>query len=225
MASTEFHQYIEKMQPILEGLHKSFAGQVEFIAHDLSMPESSVVMVVGDLTKRRLGAPATNVLINALSREGDAAKDIIGYPSMSRDGKVLKSSTIFIRSEQGKIIGCVCVNIDLTAYNALSALLNDLTATTHIWEPSDSAHGVAEHNEIFAQGIGEVVDDIIRYEVAKTNQPIAIMSKADKVEIIRSLDKKGVFDVKGSHEMVASVMGTSVFTIYNYLKEVRNGFK
>ena len=51
------------------------------------------------------------------------------------------------------------------------------------------------------------------------------MTKAEKVEIIRSLDKKGVFDVKGSPELVAGMLGTSVFTIYNYIKEVRNEYK
>jgi len=35
------------------------------------------------------------------------------------------------------------------------------------------------------------------------------------------LDKKGVFLVKGSVEQVASVLGVSRYTIYNYLEETR----
>ncbi|MBC8536244.1 helix-turn-helix transcriptional regulator [Feifania hominis] len=223
MPKTEFTKYIDLYRPICEGLHRTFSGRVEFILHDLSTPEASVVLVVGDLTKRQIGAPATNVLMNALSSEGDDAKDIIGYPSMTKDGKVLKSSTVFIRNDSGKIIGCFCCNVDLTEFNALSAILEELTATTRLRQPAEQ--GSDEHTEIFAQCVSEVVGDIIRYEIARANLPPSSMSKADKVEIIRSLDKKGVFDVKGTPEMVAGILGTSVFTIYNYLKEVRNDNK
>ncbi len=220
MPDSEFTKYIPIYKPVCEGLHKTFGGRVEFILHDLSTPESSVVLVVGDLTKRQIGAPATNVLMNALSNDGDAAQDIIGYPSMTKDGKLLKSSTVFLRNDAGKIIGCFCCNLDLTEFNSLSAVLSEITATTGL-NPSAEPN-TDNHTEIFAHCINEVVGDIIRYEISRRNMPVASMSKADKVEIIRSLDKKGVFDVKGTPEAVAGILGTSVFTIYNYLKEVRN---
>lgn len=216
---SEFSEYVDLLAPVCEGVQKTFGSHVEFILHDLSKPESSVVLVVGNLTKRQLGAPATNILIRALSEYGDAAKNLINYPSVSKDGKVLKSSTIFLRNRAGKIIGCFCINIDVTAYKAAIALLQDLTATA-----SPNQH--EEHgNEIFAQSISDVVEDVIHYEIDRTHQVPLAMSKAEKVDVIRSLDRKGIFDVKGSPEMVASVLGTSVFTIYNYIKEVRNEYK
>lgn len=215
----EFSKYVELLKPICEGMQQTFGNHVEFILHDLSKPESSVVLVVGSLTKRQLGAPATNILMRTLSEYGDAAKNLISYSSVSKDGKVLKSSTIFIRNQLGKIIGCFCINIDITAYKAAISLLQELTATASLEQHEE--HG----NEIFAQSISDVVEDVIHYEIDRTNQVPLTMSKADKVEIIRSLDRKGVFDVKGSSEMVASVLGTSVFTIYNYIKEARNEYK
>lgn len=219
---SEFMEYVEKVKPICEGMQKTFGNRIEFILHDLSKPESSVVFVAGDLTKRQLGAPATNILMRTLSKYGDDAKDIISYPSISRDGKVLKSSTIFVRNESGKIIGCFCMNIDITEFNAVMALIEDIAATT-LPEQQEENEGL--HTEIFAQSIGEVVEDVIRYEINRKKQSPAAMTKAEKVEIIRSLDKKGVFDVKGSPELVAGMLGTSVFTIYNYIKEVRNEYK
>ena len=216
---SEFAEYVELLKPICEGMQRTFGNHVEFILHDLSKTESSVVLVAGNLTKRQLGAPATNILIKALSEYGVAAKNLINYPSMSKDGKVLKSSTIFIRNKSGKIIGCFCINVDVTAYKAAIALLQDLTAT--VSPEHQEEHG----NEIFAQSINDVVEDVIHYEIDRTHRVPLVMSKAEKVEVIRSLDRKGIFDVKGSPEMVAGVLGTSVFTIYNYIKEARNEYK
>ena len=217
-AVSEFSLYVEKVKPICIGLQKTLGNRIEFILHDLSKPEASVVFVVGNVTGRQLGAPATNTLIRALSQYGDEAEDMISYPSISRDGKVLKSSTIFIRNDSGKVIGCLCVNFDVTEFNAVTALIGELIATASPYQQNT-------HDEIFAQGINEVVEDVIRYEIGRTKQSPASMSKGDKVDIIRSLDKKGIFDVKGSPEMVAGMLGTSVFTIYNYLKEARNEYK
>ena len=79
--------------------------------------------------------------------------------------------------------------------------------------------------EIFAQDVGEVVEEIIQYEVDRSNKPVAIMSKADKLQLIENLESKGVFSVKNSAETMAHILGTSVYTIYNYLKEIRNNHK
>ena len=78
---------------------------------------------------------------------------------------------------------------------------------------------------IFSPGINEMVEDVIRFEIERSKQSPASMNRGEKIEIIRALDRKGVFDVKGSPELVASMLGTSIFTIYNYLKEARNEYK
>ena len=48
------------------------------------------------------------------------------------------------------------------------------------------------------------------------------MDKAEKSDLIRKLDRAGVFMIKGSVEYLAKVFGVSRYTIYSYLKEVRN---
>ena len=48
------------------------------------------------------------------------------------------------------------------------------------------------------------------------------MEKEDKLVIVRRLDEKGVFLVKGAIDYVANILGVSRYTIYNYLDEVRS---
>jgi hypothetical protein len=43
------------------------------------------------------------------------------------------------------------------------------------------------------------------------------MDKADNVRVVRTLDARGIFLIKGAVEAVAYVLNVSRYTIYNYL--------
>ena len=47
------------------------------------------------------------------------------------------------------------------------------------------------------------------------------MTKQDNLEIIKFMDDKGIFLVKGAIDKVASCLGLSKVTIYGYLDIVR----
>jgi predicted transcriptional regulator YheO len=156
--------------------------------------------------------------MDRLKAQGNQAEDMLDYLSLAKDGRQLKSSTVFIRNESGEIVGCLCYNLDLTELRLAQKVISGFTAIK-----SNSAQDAK--GEIFAQEISDVVGDIIQYEITKTQKPVTLMSRGDKLRLISSLDAKGVFDVKGSAEMTAQFLGSSVFTVYNYLKEIRSAFK
>ena len=52
--------------------------------------------------------------------------------------------------------------------------------------------------------------------------PVKLMEKEDKLQIVKRLDEKGVFLVKGAIDHVATILGVSRYTIYNYLDETRS---
>ncbi len=218
MPDSKFEQYIGLFHNIMTGMHACFGDRIEFILHDVSKPESSVVAVVGNVTNRQIGAPLTNIVIEALQQYGDDAEDILGYSSLSKDGRPLKSSTMFIRNKAGKIVGCLCYNLDLTDIHVAEKLLQSLSG---IGGPKQSDK---DGGEIFAQDIGEMVEEICRQELDRNCKPVPMMTKSDKLQLVGALDEKGVFSVKNSAEMVAHLLGTSVYTIYNYLKEIRNKY-
>ena len=47
------------------------------------------------------------------------------------------------------------------------------------------------------------------------------MNRAEKIEMVRYLDQKGVFLITRSSEKVCEVLDISKFTLYNYLEIVR----
>jgi predicted transcriptional regulator YheO len=48
------------------------------------------------------------------------------------------------------------------------------------------------------------------------------MTKEEKVGLVASLNYEGAFLIKGSVGFVAKAMGVSIYTVYNYLKEIRS---
>ncbi len=217
MANSDFEKYIRLYEPIMRGMKELIGNNIEFILHDLSSPQSSVAVVVGNITNRHVGAPSTNVVIEALKKYGDDAQDILGYSSVSKDGRTLRSSTIFIRDENGHIVGCFCFNVDLTDYYIAENLLKNFCTLNSMEEKGSQ--------EVFAQDIGEVAEEIVQYEINKFGKPVPMMNRNEKLQLIEILDAKGVFDVKGSPEMVARYLGASVFTVYNYMKQIRSSSK
>ena len=189
----------------------------EVILHDLSHVESSIVGIEGSITHRKIGGPATNYLIQLLREYGDEAKYSINYKNVMPDGRVLRSSTIFIRDNDGKIIGSLCINQDLTDFMVANRLLERLV------EFKNEEHEVPK--EMFAQDISEVMESMVGSELALVNKPVAYMQKEDKLALVDDLEHKGIFDVKGSVEYVAECLGVTNFTVYNYLKEIRTKHK
>jgi len=47
------------------------------------------------------------------------------------------------------------------------------------------------------------------------------MQKNDKLEVVKYLQKKGVFLVKGNIDKIANKLNVSRYTVYNYLSEIK----
>lgn len=215
-----FQRYYDLFKPVMIAMQSLIGDSSEFILHDLSELQSAVTLVVGSITGRQIGAPTTNLVMEALEKYGDDAEDMMGYLSVSKDGRRLKSYTIFIRDEKGKIVGCFCCNIDLTDYKIMENMLKNFCAINDPMEEEKKSK-----TEVFAQEISDVVEDIIKYEINCYGKPVPHMNRADKLQLVALLESKGVFDVKGAADIVSHYMGVSVFTVYNYIKEIRSSYR
>lgn len=114
------------------------------------------------------------------------------------------------------MIGCMCINIDITDMAQGILAVEDFIRTA----PPQPAR-TAEPPEHFAHSIGEVLEAAIAGVVRDMGMPVADMHKDDKLRLVDLLDRRGVFLVKGAVEQVAAVLGVSRYTVYNYLEEGR----
>lgn len=212
----ELHPKLQTILVMLPSLYQMLGKRYEVILHDLRYPDSSIVGLVGEITGRKIGGPITNFVLSTIKNYGNNAPDRINYRTLSNNGHELRSTTIFIRDDDGKIIGCLCFNQDLTDYLASISLLKDISdfgIQTH-FQDHDEEH--------FAYDVTNVMKDIVITVLKETEKSNASMNREEKLKIVSKLDEKGIFAIKGSVEYVANCLNISAFSIYGYLKEIRS---
>ena len=207
---------LENIKSIAKGLHKMWGEKSEVIIHDLKQPESSVIFVAGELTDRSIGAPITDLVLRTI-KNNDEPEDILNYRTNTDDGRVFKSSTMFIKNETAEVEYCLCINIDITELLMTQNLIGNFTAIE-----SNQDKVEEEQQENFAKNIDEILINLIEKAKKQVDKPIAYMNKEDKLKIIKFLDQRGAFTITKSVETVAQKLNVSKFTIYNYLKEIKS---
>jgi predicted transcriptional regulator YheO len=102
--------------PIADYIAAINGDTCEVLIHDISDVSHSICYIVnGHVTGRTVGGPITNYALELLQKKEYLTKEsVINYMGTTKNGdKILRSSTYFIKDE-GKLIGLLCVNIDIT---------------------------------------------------------------------------------------------------------------
>ncbi|WP_306211103.1 helix-turn-helix transcriptional regulator [Actinoplanes sp. RD1] len=194
-------------RPLVEPLAAAIGPGAEVVLHDLSRLPNSVAAIAGGLSGRGIGAPATDLGLRLLMQD-DPPESIVGYRTELPGGVVCRSSTIFLRGTLARPVAALCINRDITRLTAARDLLAELIDT-----PNTSGH------ERFYDSVEQLTSDLLARAVAAVGVPVARMSKADKIEVVRDLQRRGFFLIKESVELAAAALGVTRYTIYNYLNE------
>lgn len=206
------------LKGIARGIVGVFGERCEVVIHDFTDITRSVVYIEGNVTNRSVGAPVTSTMMRMLDEFGDGVPDKIAYKITTEDGKVLRCASIFIRNESGGLEGCLAINFNISDFMFFSQAFSDFT----FMSKSDRSGTINDDTLVhFPKKPAESMESIIDTTVVQHGKLPVMMDKAEKKEIVRKLDKAGVFVVKGSVNYTAKVFGASRYTVYNYLKEVR----
>lgn len=193
-----------------EMLHLMFGGICEVAVHDFKDLNRSLIHVSGNLTGRNIGSPATDLVLREYKKKLDVIEDINNYFTFSKNGLKMKSSTVFLRLK-GKVIGALCVNINISTFTDVSKELTEIISVDN--------NGKTKEN--FCSTVQDVVKDMFEQVVIEIGRPIETFGMEDKIGVVRALEERGVFLIKGAIEYLSSYLNISKFTTYNYLQKVR----
>ena len=211
------NQNLEFFKQLAKGIVGIFGKRCEVVIHDFSDITRSVVHIEGNVTNRSVGAPVTSTMMRMLDEFGDQVPDKIAYKITTEDGKVLRCASIFLRNDSGELEGCIAINFNISDFMFFSQAFTDFTFLSNGTSNSTNKESLVYFSEKPAKSMESTIDAI----VSQHEKSPAMMNKTEKKEIVGKLDKAGVFSVKGSINYLANVFGASKYTIYNYLKEVR----
>lgn len=207
---------LENYIPVAKLISQTFGSHCEVIIHDFSRPQNSVVYTENNVvTNRNVGESFTEYFIKEVLLSRKFNHDCCAnYIMDGKDGKTIKSSTALIRDTNGKVIGALCVNIDLSQ---ISQFIGDLSALLGM---PDSMMQTSEETEVeVVPSIREIVDDIIDKTIG--NQDVDAMTREQRISLIRFMNDKEIFAIKGTLDKVAERMNISKVTVYSYLDEIR----
>lgn len=199
---------------LARGIAQQFGPNCEVVVHDLypeDQDHSIVAIENGHVSGRRLGDGPSHVVWEAMKSDPRQIEDRLAYLTRTEDGKILKSSTIFIRDEMDKVVGIFAINYDITMMKAMEEQLRLFTATSNsAVEPQTIIHNV-----------NDLLEELIKQSVKLVGKPVALMNKEDKVKAIRFLNDSGAFLITKSGQRVCNFFGISKYTLYTYIDEAK----
>jgi len=201
---------------IADGLARQFGQDCEVVIHDLkqkNIEHSIIHMVNGHVTGRQLGDGPAKVVLETLQKQADAIEDRLAYLARTPEGKVLKSSTMFIRDDNQSIHYILSINYDITRLLAVDQALKTLTET--------EMPLANRQPETIVPNVSALLDSLIEQSVALAGKPVALMTKDEKVAAIQFLKDSGAFLITRSGDKIANYFGISKFTLYNYIDQIR----
>jgi len=207
---------LDNLSRLAKGIAAQFGSDCEVLVHSISdqSAEHSIVAIEnGHVSGRKIGDGPSPIVLEQLVGEG-SPEDRINYFTKNPEGKILKSSTIFIKDEEGRVDAVFSINFDISRLSIVSGAVNELISAP-----------TAENAEPprIAQNVSDLLDELIEQSVALVGKPVSLMTKNDKVMAIRYLNQKGALLITKSGDKIAKFFGISKYTLYSYLDEKTGG--
>jgi predicted transcriptional regulator YheO len=202
---------------LVTGLAAQFGENCEVVLHDLTGSyESSIVAIAnGHITGRKVGDPGTNLGLELL-RGNHVNGNKFNYLTQTKDGRILRSSSMYMKNKAGKIIGSLCINMDITDLMVAEKTLKNLI---------NPAGEQTEVRESFVTSVSDLLDALIQEAQEVIGKPVAVMTKEDKMRMIQLLDAKGAFLIKKGGEKICTYLNISKYTLYSHLEEGKSNAK
>lgn len=224
MNSHMLRQYTQ----LTEFLGRVLGPDYEIAFHDLTNKNRSLVAIANNgISNREVGAPLTNVALKILADRSYQNSDYrVHYRGKTADGKPLRSSTLFIKDEQGELVGLLCINFDDSRYHELSEKIlflchpDTFIETNFAFDEELLIPQEEDEPEVFPRTVdgaaGDAVADVLREKGLSAGR----LTLDERMEIIGQLEGRGVFLLKGAVKDVADALDCSPASVYRYLSNL-----
>lgn len=207
------HLMLDTLRQIAHGLAAQFGNHCEVVVHDLDperLDNSIVVIENGHVSNRKQGDGPSHIVLEALKSDPAVLRDKLSYLTKTHDNRILKSSTMYIRDEEGAVCAIFAINYDITGLLAIEGSLHSLIATGGEGQEDPEPENIPLN-------VSDLLDELISQSIKLVGKPVAMMTKDDKIKAIQFLNNAGAFLITKSGDKVSRQFGISKYTLYNYI--------
>lgn len=201
---------------LAKGIACQFGSSCEVVVHDLTaedLSHSIVIIENGHVSGRTLGEGPPHVVWEAMKANPARLENRLAYLTRTRDGKILKSSTMFLQDETGRPRYIFSINYDITIIKAMEEELQHYTFMPHP-EGKDP--------ERIPRSVGDLLDELIDQSIKLVGKPVEQMNKEDRMQAIRFLNESGAFLIAKAGPKICHTFGISKYTLYSYLDAAKD---
>ena len=191
--------------PLCDAIALLLQPQAEVVLHDLAT--ETVAHIANPFSHREVGEPS---LLHEIDFRPYVA--LIGpYEKVNFDGRRLKSVSAVLR-EDGRAVGVICINLDVTHLHSAIELLTSLTRVPP---------GAGQPAVLFQEDWHERINQYVHAWTARNGIVIADLSRAQKLQLVGELAADGAFGGKHAAAYVSRVLQMSRASVYNYLRAAK----
>lgn len=197
---------------LLDMLQQHFGGTCEIVLHDLTKDYSHTIVDIrnGHITGRKIGDCGSNLGLEVL-RGNTVNGDRYNYITHTKDAKILRSSSLYIRNGD-KVIGSLCINSDIT---------ESVRYESHLHAQNNYSLQQDTRKEVFATDVKQLLEYFLLEGIEQVGKPANQMNKEERMAFLKYLDENGAFLITKSSDRVCEFLGISRYTLYSNLETLR----
>ena len=196
---------------VVDGVSALIGQHCEIVLHSFEDLEHSTIYIAnGHNTNRQVGSPMTDFALRSLHNMKSESVSKPYFTRAKKSSGLMKSVTIAIRNSAKRIIGLLCININLDV--PMSQFLQNFIPAS-------------DHSETSAVNFASSVEELVVQTVEKTIEEVTsdrmVANNNKNRQIVVSLYEKGIFDIKDAINLVAERLNISRHTVYLYIRQIK----
>ena len=217
------YKSLEPYAKLVYFLSAALGDNCEIALHDLTSKDQELVAISNNpISGREVGAKLSNLSLHYLEEKQYLNHDyVMNYKTVGNDGKLMRAATYFIKEEGREMpVGMLCINVNISDLEYLTSTIKKILG---IKEEKDIEFKMDNPVEILSSPLDEMIDMYIIECLEKMGFPSYFLAERlnvdEKIKVVKYLQEKGTFKVKGAIVLVAEKLAVSEPTVYRYLKK------
>ena len=217
------YKSLEPYAKLVYFLSAALGDNCEIALHDLTSKDQEIVAISNNpISGREVGAKLSNLSLHYLEEKQYLNHDyVMNYKTVGNDGKLMRAATYFIKEEGREMpVGMLCINVNISDLEYLTSTIKKIMG---IKEEKDIEFKMDNPVEILSSPLDEMIDMYIKECLEKMGFPSYFLAERlnvdEKIKVVKYLQEKGTFKVKGAIVLVAEKLAVSEPTVYRYLKK------
>lgn len=215
---------------MLEKDIRHYSGLMDFLSgllgpdYEIVLTDLNAVLEIrnGQISGRKKGSPLSDTAMKIIAERQYLHRDwILNYQGQTDNGKIVRSSTYFIKENDVSLSGLLCINFDDSRYKELADRVFRLChPDSYAAENINVTQIRNENSERLYSDVTNLIEDVLQGAVSAGKDEEGL-SYDEKLAVIRDLYDNGVFTVKGTIPVIAERIGVSQASMYRYISIIR----